>query len=76
LQRTIRAQQEKEEARTQFRAKQENQLLAKERIVVEHVICGMKRYRILSDRLRTHDAILYNVILDICAGLWNFHLTH
>ena len=56
--------------------KQENRLLARERIVVEHAIGGMKRYRILSDRLRVHDIELYNVILGVCAGLWNFYLTH
>ena len=56
--------------------KQENKLLATERIVVEHAICGMKRYRILSDRLRVQDVKLYNVILGVCAGLWNFYLTH
>lgn len=55
--------------------KAENKELAKERIVVEHSIAGLKRYRILSDRLRTHDIDLYNQILGICAGLWNFKLT-
>ena len=35
--------------------KAENSVLAKERIVVEHSIAGLKRYRILSDRLRLHD---------------------
>lgn len=56
--------------------KQENKLLAGERIYVEQAIGGMKRYRILSDRLRVHDIELYNVILGVCAGLWNFYLTH
>ena len=56
--------------------KQANKLLASERIYVEHAIGGMKRYRILSDRLRVHDVELYNVILGVCAGLWNFYLTH
>ena len=55
--------------------KQENKLLASERIAVEHAIGGMKRYRILSDRLRVQDVELYNVILGACAGLWNFYLT-
>ena len=55
--------------------KQENKLLASERITVEHAIGGMKRYRILSDRLRVQDVKLYNVILGVCAGLWNFYLT-
>ena len=35
--------------------KQHNRGLASERICVEHAIGGMKRYRILSDRLRVHD---------------------
>jgi DDE superfamily endonuclease len=56
--------------------KLENKLCASERITVEHAIGGMKRYRILSDRLRVHDVELYNDILGVCAGLWNFYLTH
>jgi len=55
--------------------KQENKLLAGERIEVEHAIGGMKRYRILSDRLRMRDLDLYNVTLGVCAGLWNFRLS-
>ena len=55
--------------------KAENKVLAGERIVVEHSIAGLKRYRILSDRLRLHDFDLYNQVLGICAGLWNFRLT-
>ena len=51
-----------------------NKEKAKERIYVEHSICGIKRYRILSDRLRIHDSELYDDILEICAGLWNFLL--
>ena len=56
--------------------KQHNRGLASERICVEHAIGGMKRYRILSDRLRVHDIGLYNVILGVCAGLWNFYLSN
>ena len=52
-----------------------NKVLARERIVVEHSIAGLKRYRILSDRLRLHDLDLYNQVLGVCAGLWNFKLT-
>jgi hypothetical protein len=54
--------------------KKENRSQASEHISVEHAIGGMKRYRILSDRLRIHDVKLYNDILGICAGLWNFYL--
>lgn len=55
--------------------KAENKVLARERIVVEHSIAGLKRYRILADRLRLPDLDLYNQILGVCAGLWNFKLT-
>jgi DDE superfamily endonuclease len=55
--------------------KADNKLLVRERIVVEHSIAGLKRYRILSDHLRMHDLKLYNVILGVWAGLWNFSLS-
>jgi hypothetical protein len=35
--------------------KEENKLLAGDRIFIEHALGGMKRYRILSDRLRMHE---------------------
>ena len=55
--------------------KEDNKARASKRVKVEHSICGLKRYRILSDRLRMHDLDLYNDVLGICAGLWNFCLT-
>jgi hypothetical protein len=55
--------------------KAENKLLASKRIVVEHAHAGLKRYRILSARLRMHDFALYDVVLGVCAGLWNFYLS-
>ena len=56
--------------------KAENRVFAGERVNVEHAIGGLKRYRILSDRLRMHDFGLYDVVLEVCAGLWNFQLSH
>lgn len=55
--------------------KAENKLRASERVKVEHSISGLKRYRILADRLRMRDLDLYNDVLGVCAGLWNFCLT-
>jgi len=52
----------------------ENKLMATERISVEHSIGGIKRFRILSDRLRISDLSLYHHILGVCAALWNFLL--
>lgn len=56
--------------------KETNRRYAQERICVEHSIAGLKRFRILSDRLRMHDFDLYDRILGICAGLWNFYLAN
>ena len=56
--------------------KEENKQMASERIKVEHSIGGLKRYRILSDRLRIHLIDLYDDILGVCAGFWNFYLTN
>ena len=54
--------------------KAENKQKSQERIYVEHSICGLKRYRILVDRLRTKKFELYDDFLEVCAGLWNFYL--
>jgi hypothetical protein len=54
--------------------KAENKSISQQRIMVEHSIGGMKRYRILSERLRVHDMDNYDSILVVCAGLWNFYL--
>jgi hypothetical protein len=56
--------------------RQQNKEKSSERITVEHAIGGMKRYRILSDRLRNHDCNLYSDAVEVCAGLWNFYLTN
>ncbi|MBB1073095.1 transposase [Rhodoferax sp. 4810] len=53
-----------------------NKQFASERIFVEHSIAGLKRFRILSDRLRIHNFDLYDKILGVCAGLWNFNLAN
>ena len=55
--------------------KAENKVGARERIVVEQSIAGLKRDGILSDRLRLPDLDLSNPILGVGAGLWNFRLT-
>ena len=53
-----------------------NKKFASERIFIENSISGLKRFRILSDRLRIHDIDLYDNILGVCAGLWNFYLAN
>lgn len=53
-----------------------NKSVSKIRIIVEHAIGGMKRYRFLSDRLRCRNADFYSRVAGIAAGLWNFQLKH
>ena len=53
-----------------------NKSVSQIRIKVEHSIGGLKRYRILADRLRMKSMVRYNQIAGICAGLWNYLLTH
>lgn len=55
--------------------KEQNRAISRVRIKVEHSIAGMKRYRILSDRLRIRSVVRYNQIAGICAGIWNYNLT-
>lgn len=55
--------------------KKENKNISSKRVKVEHAIGGMKRFRILSDRLRMKDFYLYDDVVEICAGLWNYLIT-
>lgn len=54
--------------------KELNRQKSQKRVIVEHAIAGLKRFRILSDRFRIHDFNLYDEILGICAALWNLNL--
>ena len=54
--------------------KANNKDISSNRIIVEHAICGIKRFRIMVDRLRMRDFVAYDRIIEICAGLWNFYL--
>ena len=55
--------------------KANNRELARERIKVEHSIGGIKRYDILSGTSRIRDLDIYDTMLGVCAGLWNFYIT-
>jgi DDE superfamily endonuclease len=50
-----------------------NRIHAKKRIVVEHTICRLKKYRIMSDTFR-NKLRKYNRISDIVAGLVNYRI--
>ena len=54
--------------------KKENQSMSKKRIIVEHVIGGMKRYRCLVDRFRNRRIGIEQIVIVLAAGLWNFNV--
>ncbi len=54
--------------------KEHNKQSSKERIVVEHAIGGMKRYRILEHRNRLKSRRTMDQVIGVCAALWNFSL--
>lgn len=56
--------------------KQENQQMARVRVVVEHATGRIKRYAMLVNRLRTRSKKLADQAILICAGLSNFKLNY
>lgn len=53
--------------------KEENKAISSIRIVVEHAICGLKRFRCLTDVYRNKNGV-DDMFIFLSAGLWNFHL--
>lgn len=51
-----------------------NQWLASLRVRVEHAIGGVKRYRIVQDRIRNWKQGIKDQVMAICCGLHNFRL--
>lgn len=51
-----------------------NHVISSFRMVVENAIGGIKRYRALIDRLRNKIGRFDDDAIEICAGLWNYHL--
>jgi hypothetical protein len=51
-----------------------NQSVSKERIVVEHALGGMKRFRMVYHRNRMKQHQIIAEIVGVTAGLWNWHL--
>ncbi len=55
--------------------KEMNTLISSFRIVVEHAISGIKRYRSVSERMRNKKAFIDDRLLLLATGLWNYHVT-
>ncbi|MEK9178143.1 MAG: transposase family protein, partial [Patescibacteria group bacterium] len=55
--------------------KEMNKLISSYRVVVEHAIGGIKRYRCISEKLRNKKAWIDDKFMLLSAGLWNYHLS-
>lgn len=53
--------------------RQWNRLVSSTRIVVEHAIAGIKRYKVAADIFRNKNG-LDDIFMELSAGLWNYHL--
>lgn len=51
-----------------------NKAVGSERIFVEHSIGGMKRFRILYNRIRLKGNDTLNRVVNVTAAIWNFHI--
>lgn len=51
-----------------------NRLISQLRIRVEHVIGGVKRYRIVKDKIRARKNNFRDMVMETCCGLHNFRL--
>lgn len=56
--------------------KQENKLISGLRVVVEHAIGGIKRFRAVSEKYRNRIPWTEDRFMLTAAGLWNLHLQH
>ena len=52
-----------------------NRWLSSLRIRIEHAIGGVKRYRIVKDKIRNWKAGFKDKVIETCCGLHNFRLT-
>lgn len=54
--------------------KEENRVISSFRVIVEHAISGMKRFKSYADVWRNRMQNLDDRVMRICAGLWNLHI--
>jgi len=54
--------------------KETNKIISSYRVIVEHAIGGIKRYRCMSERLRNRKPFIDDQFLLLSSGLWNYHL--
>jgi hypothetical protein len=55
--------------------KDKNREISRFRVLVEHAICGVKRCRIVKDRLRCHKFGFDDLTMELACGLHNLRLS-
>ena len=56
--------------------KESNRIISSFRVVIEHAIGGVKRFRVLTDVLRNRIGIFDDLAMEVGCGMWNYHLRH
>jgi len=56
--------------------KEQNSLISSVRVIVEHVICGVKRCRIVKDVFRNTKDKFDDLVMEIACGLHNFRTAY
>jgi hypothetical protein len=51
-----------------------NQMIARRRVRIEHVISSVKRCRIVKDTIRLHKEDVRDMVMEICCALHNFRV--
>jgi DDE superfamily endonuclease len=54
--------------------KAENRVIAQRRVLIEHIICSIKRCRIVKDTIRLWKDTARDMVMAVCCGLHNFRL--
>src|SRR5271155_5309035 len=54
--------------------KEMNKLISSYRVIVEHAIGGIKRYRCMAEKLRNRKPFIDDTFILLSSGLWNYHL--
>ncbi len=56
--------------------KEENRRINRIRVLIEHVISSVKRYRIVKDKFRQWREGIHDMVMETCCGLHNFRLRY
>lgn len=56
--------------------KVKNKIISRFRVIIKHAICGIKRFRITTDKFRNRRTGFDDKVMLLSCGLWNYHLKY